>query len=98
MWLCDEKSAVKQEPREIPPLSKEYCLHPPGFKPRCTHTANGSRQPLAKVLDVHLERHIGLRTFNDTTFYPYSLVPLFFLSFITHCSFIKRLHNTLICL
>lgn len=38
VWLCDEKSAVIQEPSVILP-SKEQGLHRSGFKPRPAHTA-----------------------------------------------------------
>lgn len=46
LWLCDEKSAVIQEPSVIPP-SKEHGLHPPGFKPLPAHTAMEEWQFLA---------------------------------------------------
>lgn len=46
------KVSCQTRAKSNPPLhhhhpSKEYCLHPPGFKPPRTHTANGSRQALA---------------------------------------------------
>lgn len=46
VWLCDEKSAVIQEPSVILP-SKEHGLHPPGFRPLPAHTANEEWQFLA---------------------------------------------------